>query len=119
MAVTLCSVSYSNEFPTLADVQSYLGYSMYPVVGTALLNITFPETGRDQIRFEVIEFMDGDRIASHMIILDDGGTLQLGAVYKPVIHPLMLGLLIACVCVCGISIAQQSNRRLTSPLFDD
>lgn len=119
MAVTLCSVNYSDDFPTLANVQSYLGYSLYPVDGTASLRIIFPQTGRADLQFEMLEFMDGDLIARRTLTLGDDADIYLNVPSDSSRTPMALILLVAIIGVCAIAMARQSSTTLTSPLFDD
>lgn len=79
-AVTLCLATFDTPYPAIADTQSYLGYSIYPVDGMASLAIELPATGRDILRFAVLEYAHGNLLSRNVVSVADGAVLSLTAV---------------------------------------
>ena len=74
-AVTLCIAPEDAGPAPLAQVQAYVGLSLYPVAGMEDLHISFPQTHRADMRFDVLTFVDGSLVSHGPRVLPDGGTL--------------------------------------------
>ena len=75
-AVTLCTAPENSPHRRIEMVRTYVGFSLYPVDERGNIAIIPPVTQRGDLRFEVLEYANGQRIAERLVTLKDGDALR-------------------------------------------
>ncbi|WP_320242233.1 hypothetical protein [Cognatiyoonia sp. IB215182] len=120
-AVTLCSFDDVPQFFHISDLHFYAGYSIYPTNGYGDLRIKLPETGRNDIRFQVRTFSGGELVTQGVHVVADGGTLLNSVMAKgneSVRRSFTRLNMLLVAAVLGAVLLRAALRDLCSPLFE-
>ncbi|MEM9500077.1 MAG: hypothetical protein AAGA28_19330 [Pseudomonadota bacterium] len=77
MATAVCNVEYKADDLIPGALQLYYGSYAHDVDGKAGMDLTFPETGREEMQVTLYLYRDGEFIGQDKVTVADGGTIAV------------------------------------------